>query len=732
MKKYNTLKNSNNNINIQNGINIIKNNKNALCNYKINESNRLKENDNNKDKEINYIEEHKNENLNKDILLNNKNKEELLELNNKNLEDDSKFINFSIINDYSDIFNISKLDNDINNNIYLNERKKDICEYEYEFEDYINNLNMNKMNIDKQLHERPLSSYRSILNSATKYKINKKNNNIINIKNNAIQKKNINLDKIFLNDINNLGQIDKYRVVNRNEKKECFNDLKIDIKKKPIKIFETSNNRNINKIKYFDKHISDQKLNNKILNKKSFSSNENISKKESKNNIIYYKDKNIINIQTNKIKKKNKFFISNNNSTRNTSHYEKTINNKIENNNNKKDLMNNKNILMKTNENFKKKNIKINQKQKEKLIIKKIENSKIKNVNNNKTSISSKNKIKKQKKYLTQNNSRKIYKILNEDKERDIKEIIQKQKITHLIIHRNKNYNNCQNLFTKTEIKRKYSLSQTFILKQPQGDLDNCINLFTNNKINKIKTNLEPKILKTTKSHSNLFSQYNKLICKNITNSKSSKKLPTTKNLKNSPSIINFRKKELTTPLNISKCNRIKNNKLLESKIGVVSPKQFSIFEKNNKKEKKLKNSVSYKTLNLNKKHYLLKRNIFEITDISGLLKENGLNNIINEDNIKTKKIICFINGQNLEIFNDNKNDNNLAKKVVQIKAIENICVINKSKNILIINYLDKELMKTKQLGLLIENENIANEYIQNLKKVSNNFAINYGIQNLT
>ena len=67
----------------------------------------------------------------------------------------------------------------------------------------------------------------------------------------------------------------------------------------------------------------------------------------------------------------------------------------------------------------------------------------------------------------------------------------------------------------------------------------------------------------------------------------------------------------------------------------------------------------------------MLKRNIYEIIDISKLLNENGLNDAIKDVNkIKTKNIVCFLIGQNLEIFNaDNKTDKNiLQKRIFQLK----------------------------------------------------------------
>ena len=644
IKKYNTLKNSNNNfaINNQKEVNISKNNNNILNNCKNIDNNGQKEN----------------ENINKEKILNNQNKEEL-ELNNK--EDDSKFINFSIIDDNnSDMCNISKIDNDTNNNLYFNEKKKDISEYEYEFEEYINKLNMNNINIDKQLHDRPLSSpFNSIY-------MNPYN-----------QKKKNNLDD---NNINSLGKIVKHKINNRNQKKEFFNDLKISVNKKAIKIFETSNNININKNKYFDNKIINS--NNKIINENHFSSNEKILNKE----------KNIINIQPNTLKK-NKIFISNNGSTSNTSHYEKTINDKID----KKCLIINKNLLMKKDDKLKNINankIKVNIKQ----------NKKIKFERNNKTT--TKSIYKNETKYLTQSNSRKTNRILSDIKKRDIKELIQKNNMTHLFLHRNKNYNKNHN----SEIKRKCSLSQTFSLKRPKGDLDNCINFFTKKATKSNKIRHKNNNLKIAKSCSNLFLQYNKLRNKN---NDTKKKSSTTKKMKNSISLEHFKKIEISNKY-----------KLLEP-ITSKPKKKFSLFEKR-------KNYICSKKISLNKNKFLLKRNIYEIMDITNLLKENGLNNIIiDEDNIKTKNVICFINGPNLEIFNNKNNKNNLEKKVIQIKTIQSICILNESKNIIIINYLDKELKKVKKVGLLIENENAANEYIQNLKKISNNFTVNYGFQNI-
>ena len=118
---------------------------------------------------------------------------------NINVENDSKFINFDVINDNSELYELSKIDDDL----LLNEKEnKDINDvYEYEFEEYITKLNSNNINIDKQLNERPLFSP-FILNSDKKNKINRKDSK--------------------LNNDNNISKIIRKKINKRNKKKDYF------------------------------------------------------------------------------------------------------------------------------------------------------------------------------------------------------------------------------------------------------------------------------------------------------------------------------------------------------------------------------------------------------------------------------------------------------------------------------------------------------------------------------
>ena len=178
---------------------------------------------------------------------------------NINLENDSQFINFDIINDNSELYELSK----INDDLLLNEKEnKDLNdEYEYEFEEYISKLNSNNINIDKQLNERPLfSSF--MLNSDKKYKINRDSKN---------------------ND-NNISKIIRKKINRRNNnKKDYFNDLKIKQNNKAIKIFETTNSLYVNKNKYYDYQSTNQRSKSKNTNEKTVSSNTNITNIENLN-----------------------------------------------------------------------------------------------------------------------------------------------------------------------------------------------------------------------------------------------------------------------------------------------------------------------------------------------------------------------------------------------------------------------------------------------------------------
>jgi len=190
--------------------------------------------------------------------------------NGLNVENDSKFINFDVINDNSELYDLSKIDDDL----ILNEKEnKDINdEYEYEFEEYIKKLNSKNINIDKQLNERPLFSP-FMLNSDKKGKDSKKVNKDIS--------------KIIKNKINK-----------RNKKKDYFNDLKINQKNKAIKIFETTNSLYVNKNDYLSTNQR-SKSKSKNTNEKTVSSNTNITNIE--NNNSSSRQKKIILVDFNKI-----------------------------------------------------------------------------------------------------------------------------------------------------------------------------------------------------------------------------------------------------------------------------------------------------------------------------------------------------------------------------------------------------------------------------------------------
>ena len=780
---------------------------------------RLNENCNiyNEKNSNNFVNKRKRKNLMyiNDIstLLISKNNKEKINLNNKFFERDSKFINFSIIDDKSELNEDSKLDNEINNNTILNEiKKKEESEYEYEFEDYINKLNTNNINIDQQLLERPLSSpFLFIEKSNTKfisngkiiYKSDKKN-----INNECIQKKS--------NDINNLGTVSIYKTKIRKENNENYRNFKVIKKNKTKKLFETPNDNCI-KIKN-NNYIDFQKKNDKTFCFNSFKLCNKLQNKMIQIKDQINKQKNIINIKSNKIKAKNNFINSNNNSTNNSSHYNKTINHKNNNNTTtyinkneeqnklfkKINLTNNKNkITININDikmgkiniikNSIKKSTNILFTDDEKYI-KNLKNAIIKNGNNNeKTKIEGKN-------CNTQIKRRKISKIFNERKISDLKDIIIKKNYSNVNCNINpKNTNlstfslkNCKNTGIKEEKNQiDILISKRFNLKQPKRDIDN-IKYYSYRNSNKNKKfcykkldfkfsedKIEKKINKfnINKSNTNIFSYYDanipkinkkeikaKLIEKNRRDNKSKNKiirknysLNNINKISNISLIINSgNKKGIENNLIYSKSKIFKNiiknkDKNLNSKnkqiifnqtvnidknninnSNIITPKKKILFDYNKNNQKILNNSILSKKINLINNNFMLKRNIYEIKDISNLLKENDLNEIIKEENIlKTKNVVCFLNGQNLEIFNGDNKDNKdtLQKRIIQIKNIKELLLL--SKNIIVITYLDKISKEIKKIGFFIDEEKIINEYINNFKKISNQINLNFFSKNI-
>ena len=609
----------------------------SIC-KKIEDNNKIIRNPHNDDNKTYIINKHKNINYN-----NNKNNNNDC---NINLENDSKFINFDVINDNSELYDLSKIEDDL----ILNEKEnKDINdEYEYEFEEYITKLNSNNINIDKQLNERPLFSP-FILNSDKKY--NRK-------------------DSKRINNDNNLSKIIKKKINKRNKKKDYFNDLKINQKNKAIKIFETTNSLYVNKNKYYDYQSTNQKSKSKSknTNEKTVSSNTNITNIEHLNNSS--RKKKIILVDFNKINNDNNIY-----------QYNEKINKK-------------------NNEHLYKEKIKKNLKL-PKISKKRIELNYEKSISpkNNNTIFEKVNEMrsnKKEKNRCLSNNTRKIKRMLTE--RRNINEIIKINNLTNLILDSNKARirNLKKNIHT--------SLSQTFEIKKLNEKLYNsCSFIIDNddkknkdkiskdfNKLNKIspkeETKRNKKNLKLTYSCSNLFSQYNKLIFSNkninLSNKRKNKNNINHMNLnyyKISPISQCYKKKKekenklykenkYKTNLNskeknknkyintsnktiIFKDKKNKGNILFEinknkgDRNNINKPKNMkrNNYENIQKKNTKLQNSISYKRFNqINNykdnnnydSNYYKKRNIFKIINIDKLLNKD------NDDIYKIKNII--------------------------------------------------------------------------------------------
>ena len=552
---------------------------------------------------------------------------------NINVENDSKFINFDVINDNSELYELSKIDDDL----LLNEKEnKDINDvYEYEFEEYITKLNSNNINIDKQLNERPLFSP-FILNSDKKNKINRKDSK--------------------LNNDNNISKIIRKKINKRNKKKDYFNDLKINQNNKAIKIFETTNSLYVNKNKYYDYQSTNQrsKSKSKNTNEKTVSSNTNITNIENLNNSSRQKKIILINNDNNNIFQYNKRINKKNNEYINKEKIKKNL---------KLPKISKKRIELNKNTIFEKENEIKNKKE---------ENNK-----------------------CVSNKPRKIKRMLTE--RRNVNEIIKINNLTNLILdnNRTKIRNLKKNIHT--------SLSQTFEIKKPNGNLYNCKscsfindndNKKNKNKISKIFNKISPnkertkrnkKNLKLTNSCSNLFLQINKIMFNkkniNLTNKRKNKKSinhlnlnyykisPISQSNKNNKgkelyiekkykTNLNSNEKPKNKYINISEKTTIyKNKKNKDTTLFEINknkggknnisnkPKKMkkNNYESIKKKNTKLQNSISYKRFNQinyskgnspNDNNYPKKRNIYKIINTCKLLNKD------NDDIYKFKKII--------------------------------------------------------------------------------------------
>ena len=381
-----------------------------------------------------------------------------------NLENDSKFINFDVVNDNSELYDLSKIEDEK----LLNEKEnKDINEYE--FEEYITKLNSNNgnINIDKQLNERPLfSPFIFMLNSD---KIDRK-------------------DSRRMNNDNNISKIIKNKINKRNKKKEYFNGLKMNKNNKAVKIYETTQSLYDNKNKYYDYQSINQrpKSKSKNINEKTVSSNTYITNIDNNNHLNYSsRQKNILYVGFNKINSDNNMF-----------QYNKRIKTT------KNEYLNK--VKIKQNLNLPK----INKKR--------IEFDK---------KISPKNCVfekKEERNKCLSNKTGKIKRILTERS--NINEFIKINNLTNLILGRNNtkfrklkknihislsqtfdikkpldNYKSCSFVNNNEDKKNKNKNSKIF-------------NKYNSNSRKDVQTKRNIKNLKLTNSCSNLFSRYNKLI----------------------------------------------------------------------------------------------------------------------------------------------------------------------------------------------------------------------------
>ena len=303
--------------------------------------------------------------------------------------------------------------------------------------------------------------------------------------------------------------------------------------------------------------------------------------------------------------------------------------------------------------------------------------------------------------------------------------------------------NTQKKMISPKKLNSIYSMSNHVDKKQKHLITKSCSNLFlriNNNLTNKnslttkgikssnIKKKLkEKKINNSNSSHKNF--KFVKIPVKKLTSTSKGKEK--TKSIMN----MNMNISKAKTKRDLLSHNRHNNTLNFEGGVKQVGPitkmvmplKKFQgIFKK---KSKKMVSGGSSDKKIINDDNFLMKRNIYEIIDISNLFKENGSYQIINNINlseIKTKNVVCFINGQNLEIFHNEKEKNsNLHKKIIQIKYIKDIFVIKKNNNnIFLINYINNESKNLRKIGFLIEEDNTVSEYIQNLQKFSKNINI--------
>ena len=275
LSSYSMKQNINSNENISSKLNIKNSNKNIIP---FNSKNSVS-NDNMKK----IINNRKNTNLNKELLsdilkklkkeniknnINIEQKKKLLNLkeidsipndkDNNSSINSSKFINFDIINEKESIIEELEITNRTNNKNYLNfknclnldnnnhiQTKESL--HEMEFEDYIKKLNLEEVNIDKELNERPLFykrnrnivSFNISQNKLKNYLTT--NNTSNNFSYNKIKQKN------FIN--NNIASFKRFSLrnnLNKNNKKEnkekFLKSVKIDSKKQNNKLINKNNN----------------------------------------------------------------------------------------------------------------------------------------------------------------------------------------------------------------------------------------------------------------------------------------------------------------------------------------------------------------------------------------------------------------------------------------------------------------------------------------------------------
>ena len=191
---------------------------------------------------------------------------------NKSSLNSSKFINFDIINEkvtLTDRLELTNKSNCNNNKLYqinkndLN-KNKDLKKgkyFEIEFEDYIKKLNLEEVNLDKELIERPL-----YFEVNKKYKKNKskkvyKNNNIdknykfLSINRNKKIKSSLFDSNIFTNSFkeNKLSNID---ILSKN-----YQNKKYDSKRIPHEGIKDMNSNSKNNIKEYNNKLSNKKQN---------------------------------------------------------------------------------------------------------------------------------------------------------------------------------------------------------------------------------------------------------------------------------------------------------------------------------------------------------------------------------------------------------------------------------------------------------------------------------------